>query len=113
MTLFYNVLAPIDQPWKVFVHFEGASGRAGRGDHEPIDGRCPATVWQPGDYIVDRFTARIDDGEARRTPGGVYRIWIGLFTGVAPRWKNMPVSDAASDMYDPSDRVRIATVILE
>jgi hypothetical protein len=66
-----------------------------------IDGCCPTTVWQPGDYIVDRFDARIDDGEARRNPAGMYRIWTGLVTGAAPRWTDMPVSDTVSDMYDP------------
>jgi exopolyphosphatase/guanosine-5'-triphosphate,3'-diphosphate pyrophosphatase len=82
-TLFYRMLAPLDQPWKVFVHFDSASGRAGRADHEPVAGRCPTSAWQPGEIIVDRFTAQIDAGQARRSPAGPYRIWIGLFTGRA------------------------------
>ncbi|HEX7836564.1 MAG TPA: hypothetical protein VF469_03825 [Kofleriaceae bacterium] len=74
---------------------------------------APTTVWPTADYIVDRFVARIDDGEARRTRAGVYRIWTGLFTGSAPRWKNMTVPRCGFRHVRPSDRVRVATVILE
>lgn len=113
MALYYRVLAPIEPAWKVFVHFDGAGGRAGRGDHEPLAGRCPTSTWQPGDYIVDRFTTQIAAGDARPARAGMYHIWIGFFTGWPAHWTNLAVSDAASDMYDRSDRVEVATLILE
>jgi len=121
VALYYKVLAPIDQvwdpawdqAWKVFVHFDGASGRAGRADHEPLGGRCPMSSWQPGDYIVDRFTSQLDVGESRRAAPGSYRVWTGFFTGWAPRWTNLAVSEAPPELRDATDRVKIATVILE
>jgi hypothetical protein len=112
VTLYYRVLAPIDRPWKVFVHFDGAAGRAGRGDHEPLAGRCDTLSWQTGDTIVDRFSVQIDASEPKRPPGQ-YAIWTGFFNGSAPRWRNLAVSDAPAAMRDGGDRIKIATVILE
>jgi RNA polymerase sigma-70 factor (ECF subfamily) len=111
MTLYYRVLAPIDQPWKVFVHFDG-SMRAGHADHEPLAGRCQMTTWQPGSYIVDRFNARIERSEA--APAGSYRVWTGFFVGFAPTWINMSVTDAPAAIRDDTyQRVNIATVVVE
>jgi len=91
------------------MHLDGPAGRAGNGDHEPIGGRCPTSTWQLGDYIIDRFTT--STGGA--FPGGTYDVWVGFFTGSAPNWKNMTVSEAPGDMRDNVDRVKITTVILD
>lgn len=92
------------------MHFDGAAGRAGNGDHDPINGRCPTSSWQNGDYIVDRFTVRVGGGGF---PGGRYDVWLGFFTGTAPSFKNMPVSEAPGDMRDNVDRVKITSVTLD
>ena len=82
-------------------------GRAGNGDHFPIDNRCQTSTWQPGDYIVDHFTVQ---GLAPAFPGGTYEVWTGFFTGSNPNWRNMPVSEAPPDMRDTADRVKITTI---
>jgi hypothetical protein len=110
ITVYYKILAPVSGAWKSFMHFDGAAGRAGNGDHDPINGRCPTSSWQNGDYIVDRFTARVGGGGF---PGGRYDVWLGFFTGTAPSFKNMPVSEAPGDMRDNVDRVKIASVTLD
>ena len=92
------------------MHFDGPAGRAGNGDHEPIGGRCPTSTWQLGDYIIDRFTTSVGGGAF---PGGVYDVWLGFFTGAAPNWRNMAVSEAPGDMRDTADRVKITTIGLE
>jgi hypothetical protein len=71
------------------------------------------SAWQPGDYIVDRFTTLLDAGDARRATPGSYRVWTGFFTGWAPRWTNLPVTEAPAELRDPTDRIQVATVILE
>jgi hypothetical protein len=43
----------------------------------------------------------------------VYHIWTGLFTGWAPRWVNMAVSEAPADRRDATGRIELATVIVE
>lgn len=61
----------------------------------------------------DRFTVAIDRNDVRRRPAGVYHIWTGLFTGWAPRWVNMAVSEAPADRRDTAGRIELATVIVE
>jgi hypothetical protein len=92
------------------MHFDGPAGRAGNGDHEPINGRCSTSTWQLGDYIVDRFNARAGGGGF---PGGRYDVWIGFFTGQAPSWRNMTISEAPGDLRDNADRVKLTSLTLE
>ena len=108
VTMFYKILQPVGGNWRVLFHFDGSLRF--NGDHEPIKGRCQTSTWQPGDYIVDSHT--VTAGAGAFTPGG-YEVWTGFFTGSAPNWKNMPVSEAPADMRDTADRVKITTIVLE
>jgi hypothetical protein len=110
ITLYYKILQPVGGTWKTLMHFDGPSGRAGNGDHDPIGGRCPTSTWQLGDYIVDRFTT---SAGSSAFPAGVHDVWLGFFTGAAPNWRNMTVSEAPGDMRDNADRVKITTIGLE
>lgn len=110
VTVYYKILQPVGGNWKTLMHFDGAAGRAGNGDHEPINGRCPTSTWQQGDYIIDTFTPRAGGGAS---PAGTYEVWLGFFTGAAPNWKNMAVSEAPGDMRDTVDRVKITSLGLE
>jgi hypothetical protein len=109
VTLYYKILSSVGGTWKSLVHFDGPAGRAGNADHDPIGGRCPTSTWQPGDYIIDRFSASAGGA----FPAGVHDVWVGFFTGAAPNWRNMTVSEAPGDMRDNADRVKITTIGLE
>ncbi|HEX5059954.1 MAG TPA: glycosyltransferase family 39 protein [Kofleriaceae bacterium] len=104
----YKVLQPVPGNWRVLFHFDGALRF--NGDHEPIKGRCQTSTWQPGDFIVDRYT--VTAGAGAFTPGP-YDVWTGFFTGSNPNWKNMTVSEAPADMRDQADRVKITTITLD
>ena len=106
--LYFKILQPVGGTWKGLMHFDGPLRF--NGDHDPIKGRCPTATWQPGDYIVDTVTVRAGGGAF---PAGKYDLWIGFFTGSAPNWKNMTVSEAPGDMRDTADRVKITSVILD
>ena len=110
VTLYFKVLQPVGGAWQVLMHFDGSAGRAGNGDHFPIDNICQTSTWQPGDYIVDHFTVA---GLAPAFPPGTYEVWTGFFTGSNPNWRNMPVSEAPPDMRDTADRVKITTITVE
>jgi hypothetical protein len=110
VTLYYKILQPVGGNWKTLMHFDGAAGRAGNGDHEPIGGRCPTSTWQQGDYIIDTFSPRVGGGAF---PTGPYEVWLGFFTGTAPNWKNMAISEAPGDLRDNADRVKITSLGLE
>ncbi|MBL9018046.1 MAG: hypothetical protein JNL83_27925 [Myxococcales bacterium] len=106
--LYFKILQPVGGTWKGLMHFDGPLRF--NGDHEPIKGRCPTATWQPGDFIVDTVTVTAGGGAF---PAGKYDLWIGFFTGSAPNWKNMSVSEAPGDMRDTADRVKITSVILD
>ncbi|MBL0217805.1 MAG: hypothetical protein IPQ07_28490 [Myxococcales bacterium] len=106
--LYYKILQPVGGAWKGLMHFDGPLRF--NGDHEPINGRCPTSTWQPGDFIVDTLTITAGGGAF---PAGKYDVWIGFFTGSAPNWKNMVVSEAPGDMKDTADRVKIMSVNLD
>jgi len=108
VTSYYKVLQPVGGNWRVLYHFD--SGLRFNGDHEPINGRCQTATWQPGDYIVDTYT--VSAGGGALSPGP-YEVWTGFFTGAAPNWKNMPVSEAPAEMRDQADRVKITTITLQ
>jgi len=110
VTLYFKVLQPVGGAWQVLMHFDGSAGRAGNGDHFPIDNICQTSTWQPGDYIVDHFTVA---GLAPAFPAGTYDVWTGFFTGSNPNWRNMPVSEAPPDMRDTADRVKITTITVD
>lgn len=106
--MFYKILQPVGANWRVLMHFDGALRF--NGDHEPINGRCQTSTWQPGDYIVDTYSLRAGGGTF---PAGPYEVWTGFFTGSNPNWKNMAVSEAPSDLRDTADRVKITTITLD
>ena len=105
MTLFFKVKKPIGGAWKVFAHFDG--GQRFNGDHEPIRGRCATSYWQPGDYIVDRFSVNAGNLSFAK---GAYTVYVGFFTGANPNWRNMPVTVGDKD---GNNRVKIGRLILK
>jgi uncharacterized GH25 family protein len=102
VTLYFRVLRPLDRTWKIFVHAESGKQRANF-DHDPAEGRCPTSLWKPGDLVVDRVAARFTD---IHEPGR-YTLWIGFFVGVAGRWQNLDVEAADRDA---NDRIPLATI---
>ena len=108
VTTYYKVLQPVGGSWTVLYHFDGPLRF--NGDHPPIDGRCTTAQWSAGDFIVDTHTVVAGGGAF---PDGTYDVWTGFFTGQAPSWKNMPVSEAPGDMRDTADRVKITTITLD
>ena len=108
VTMYYKILMPVGGAWKSLMHFDGPLRF--NGDHDPINGRCPTSSWQPGDFIVDTYTLTAGGGAF---PPGPYEVYIGFFTGSAPNWKNMAVSEAPGDMRDNADRVKIMSIQLD
>lgn len=106
-TIYYKVLGPVSGNWKAIMHFDGAARF--QGDHEPISGICPTSSWAAGDYIIDRV--QVTAGNSTFSPGR-YELWIGFFTGSAPNFRNMTLTEAPGDIRDTTDRVRVAGVEL-
>ena len=107
VAVYYKVLRPVAGRWKIFLHFSGPGWH--NADHEPADGQCPTSIWQPGDFVVDRFTTRLP---ADKRPGS-YDVRIGFFTGWAPTWRNLPLSEAPAELRHPSDGLRLTAIVVE
>ena len=111
VTLYFRVVKPLSAAWKVFLHFDGGGMRF-QGDHDPIDGRCATTYWQPGDYIVDKVEVEAGNLTYAKTD---YTVYAGFFRGSHGSWTNMPVKNAADGKglplsVDQNNRVSIGTV---
>jgi hypothetical protein len=73
---YYRVLAPVTTEWEGFIHIDGYHRRH-NGDHKPMDGKYPMSLWLPGDLLVDDHDFKL---EPNFTPGE-YDIYFGLFVG--------------------------------
>jgi tRNA A-37 threonylcarbamoyl transferase component Bud32 len=79
----------IEQPYKVFVHLIGPTGKlATQVDREPQDGRAPTTTWTTGAVVQDRYTFEIP----RDAPRGAYQLRVGLYPANNPATR-LPVVD--------------------
>jgi 4-amino-4-deoxy-L-arabinose transferase-like glycosyltransferase len=73
---YYRVLAPVTTEWEGFIHIDGYHRRH-NGDHKPMNGKYPMSLWLPGDLLVDDHDFKL---EPNFTPGE-YEIYFGLFVG--------------------------------
>ncbi|MBV9948388.1 MAG: glycosyltransferase family 39 protein, partial [Myxococcales bacterium] len=76
MKTYYRVLAPITTEWEGFIHIDGFHRRH-NGDHKPMNGKYPMSLWLPGDLLADDHEFKL---EPNFSPG-VYDIYFGLFAG--------------------------------
>lgn len=76
LRLVFRVLGTTQIDWEIFVHLDGY-GKRHNGDHEPVLGHYPTTLWQSGDVIVDRHRLVLERGS---TPGS-HTLFMGLFRG--------------------------------
>jgi hypothetical protein len=76
MKTYYRVLAPVTSEWEAFIHIDGYHRRH-NGDHKPMNGKYPMSLWLPGDVLADDHEFKL---EPNFTPGN-YQIFFGLFVG--------------------------------
>ncbi|MGC4065415.1 MAG: hypothetical protein QM784_12355 [Polyangiaceae bacterium] len=80
LRLGFRVLDPTPQDYRIFVHLE-AKGQRQIGDHDPVSGLYPTSLWQPGDFIVDEYPFVLE----RNLGKGGCRLYVGFFQG-SVRW---------------------------
>lgn len=75
ITLYWRDVAPLAEPYTVFVHVAEADGRVvAQHDGPPHDGAYPTTVWAPGEIVRDRHVVDLNG-----VPPGSYRVLVGLY----------------------------------
>lgn len=76
LTLYWQVLAPLEENYTVFVHLLDEEGRIwGQQDSQPLAGFYPTSFWDEGEIVRDEYQLRIDP----QAPGGEYEIVVGIY----------------------------------
>jgi hypothetical protein len=76
MRTYYKVLAPVTTEWEAFIHIDGFHRRH-NGDHKPLDGKYPFSLWLKDDLVMDDYEFSL---EPNFSPG-TYTVFFGLFVG--------------------------------
>lgn len=104
LTLYWQVLAPVDVNYSVFVHLADSNEQIwGQHDGQPVGGTYPTSQWQAGQIIVDPHAIEIDP----QLPPGAYRLMTGLYD--SSDGQRLTVADVS----DGVDRDRIVLTSLE
>jgi len=105
LTLHWQVLAPTDEAYTLFVHAVGADGAVlTQVDGQPQGGFCPTVFWDPGERLQDGVVLQIPaDAEP-----GVYQVVGGLY--LLTTGERLPTSGAGAL---PGDAVFLATLSVE
>lgn len=93
LTLYWQVLAPLDKGYTVFTHLLAkTNGPVWAGhDSQPDGGYYPTTVWQPGEVILDVHPLSVPAD----APPGEYRLEVGLY--LLETMARLPATDAAGN----------------
>lgn len=76
LTLYWQPVAPISEPYTVFTHLIDSDGRlVAQQDNMPVDGTVPTTCWVPGEVVVDQYDIAVGPG----VRPGRYRLQTGLY----------------------------------
>ncbi|NLE44472.1 MAG: hypothetical protein GX620_07100 [Chloroflexi bacterium] len=96
VALYWHVLKPVPQDYKVFVHLMGPQGEAVvQDDGVPVNWTYPTTRWQPGDTIRDEHILTLPQS----APRGDYQLNIGLYDQ-ADGERPVVVDDAGNELAD-------------
>ena len=113
LTLYWQGIAPADGDYMTYIHLRDAAGEviaAWDGPTALQAGTTPpryysTLLWQPGEYIADTRTLRID--EADLTVGGGYRLVIGMYDLATQTRVPVSIDGApAGDGYTIDDRIQ-------
>lgn len=100
---FFEVKRPLDRSWQIFLHVDARSGGYRiHGDHFPVRGEYPTTLWQAGEFITDTWVTTVP----RDALAGTYDVWLGFYEGDV----RMPWSGGRASLHDGNNRVRVGTV---
>ena len=75
VTLYWRVLAEMNEDYTVFVHLLGENGTLhGQGDGPPLNNDYPTAYWSPDEVLADTHSVSLEDD----LPTGVYLL-VGLY----------------------------------
>lgn len=76
VTLYWQAQAPLEGRYAVFAHLLDREGRrVAQQDGDPVDGRCPTYLWQPGERFEDTHIIAVEGLGA----GAPFQLAVGLY----------------------------------
>ncbi len=89
VTLFWQALAPVANPYKIYLHLVGEGGASDIWAQADANPHLPVTAWIPGEYLSDRVTLDLPAG----LPSGRYTLLTGWYDEATRQ--RLPAFDAA------------------
>ena len=102
LILLWQVLQPAPVDYHVFTHLHDGEMMRGQLDGQPVCGNFPASLWQPGQYVVDPYRIPISEDASL----GSVPLTIGMYDFVT--MQRLPVF--ASDGSLTGDQVYLADI---
>ena len=89
VAFYWQAQQALVEDYVVFVHLLDTDGRVvASHDGPPMDGRYPTQAWLAGDVVLDVHRIALAAG----TPGGTYRLQVGMYRW--PSMERLPVWDS-------------------
>ena len=106
LTLEWEAVRAVNEPYKVFVHVLGRNGLPiAQQDNEPVQGTYPTTRWQSGERVSDPYAISLPSDLAP----GEYAVEVGLYR--ISDLSRLPVLDDGGSVVD--DKVFLPPLVIE
>jgi hypothetical protein len=97
LTLYWQVVAPVERDWVTFIHLLDAQGeRVAQVDRVPLENLYPPTAWQAGQWLADQYELLLPPD----LPPGHYQLLFGWYSGSQRlRWEDGQDVQLLGDVY--------------
>jgi hypothetical protein len=98
ITADWTTAAPLDANYTIFAHLVDAAGQIiAQQDQQPLGGRYPTTVWQPGEVVSDTISI----AAPAEASGTEICLRLGMYD--LRSLERLPRSDAGGDFWQPKE----------
>jgi hypothetical protein len=103
---YFECKGEMERDWQIFVHIDARGGGARlHGDHFPVGGKYPTTLWQTGDFVADDWSMIVP----RDAAAGVYDVYVGCYIGE----ERLEWSGGNETAHDGKNRVRVGSLVIQ
>jgi 4-amino-4-deoxy-L-arabinose transferase-like glycosyltransferase len=104
LSLYWQAEKPDDIDYTVFVHLLNAAGQMVAGqDSQPVGGRYPTSIWEPGEIVPDERSFATGD-----LPPGTYQLEVGMYVVATGERLSVALPDGTTE---PARRLVLTTPV--
>jgi len=106
LTLYWQMLRPVETSFTVFTHLLDETGELrGQKDNIPVEGTYPTTEWVKGEVVEDSYQIAV----ATDAPPGSYQIEVGLYD--AATGQRLSVTSEAEETGEDRNLLPIKVIV--